>query len=318
LFFQKFFYNNVKQLYHHSFNNPETNNIIMETVDFTTKPPTTQKSTLKGGKEGVNALHLAAKEGDVEVLQQLLGAGNTIVNSIDIKNGSIPLDHAAEENNNEAIIFLLKNGGDPNHINPTNGRTALHIASKEGYAEVIRSLITAGAQINLQDFEGNTPLHLACQKGQDETVEYLLGCTFMDHRLKNKEEKTCLHLAAEGGHVPTIKSLLEKGISVNAKDNEKKTALNYAKIRSVTRELLQAGGTRTNTENEKADIEFWTKSLGMNPIRCISYLNNLKRFNDPITMDQHIGGKIYAIKDTTQYVFKQVDTETLKRLLNHK
>ena len=50
------------------------------------------------------------------------------------------------------------------------GRTALHIAAKEGLTEVAVELIKAGANINAKDKDGYTPLHFAATYSHPETA----------------------------------------------------------------------------------------------------------------------------------------------------
>lgn len=55
-----------------------------------------------------------------------------------------------------------------------NGLNALHLASKEGHAEVVRELIERGAKPNTATKKGNTALHIASLAGQFEVVKLLL------------------------------------------------------------------------------------------------------------------------------------------------
>ncbi|CAH8286668.1 unnamed protein product, partial [Schistosoma turkestanicum] len=55
-----------------------------------------------------------------------------------------------------------------------NGLNALHLASKEGHADVVRVLIERGARPNTATKKGNTALHIASLAGQFEVVKLLL------------------------------------------------------------------------------------------------------------------------------------------------
>jgi hypothetical protein len=63
----------------------------------------------------------------------------------------------------EEIVQLLShklinvNSGD------TNQRTAIAVAAGEGNVEVVRFLVSTGAEVNKVDAEGNTPLFYALQ-----------------------------------------------------------------------------------------------------------------------------------------------------------
>ncbi|TGG94386.1 MAG: ankyrin repeat domain-containing protein, partial [Aphanocapsa feldmannii 277cV] len=51
----------------------------------------------------------------------------------------------------------------------------LHIAAREGQAESIKELLSAGAQLNARDKDGLTPLHVAAGGGQVESIKELLS-----------------------------------------------------------------------------------------------------------------------------------------------
>ncbi|OON17423.1 ankyrin repeat protein [Opisthorchis viverrini] len=60
-----------------------------------------------------------------------------------------------------------------NHMH-RNGLNALHLASKEGHVEVVRELLSRGADPNRATKKGNTALHIASLAGQFEVVKMLL------------------------------------------------------------------------------------------------------------------------------------------------
>lgn len=53
--------------------------------------------------------------------------------------------------------------------------TALHLASKEGYTNVVDELLKRGADFGASTKKGNTPLHTACLSGHFDVVYLLLN-----------------------------------------------------------------------------------------------------------------------------------------------
>ncbi len=75
----------------------------------------------------------------------------------------------------EAVQQHIHAGTDLNQREPTMGSTALISAAVFGKTEVARTLIEAGADVNLQNQEGSTALHTAAFLCRTEIVEILLA-----------------------------------------------------------------------------------------------------------------------------------------------
>ena len=58
--------------------------------------------------------------------------------------------------------------------NALGGESLLHVATKSGHLSMVKLLLDAGADINVQDESGNTPLHYASANGKKDVVKYLL------------------------------------------------------------------------------------------------------------------------------------------------
>lgn len=87
-----------------------------------------------------------------------------------------------------------------------DGRTALHISAEKGQIQATRSLLRAGAMVNVYDKQGNSPLHEASQRGFKPIVRLLL-----EHdahvNVANHTGSLPIHLAAINGHEDTVRLL---------------------------------------------------------------------------------------------------------------
>jgi ankyrin repeat protein len=73
----------------------------------------------------------------------------------------------------DAVELLLQRGADANVQGTLEGFTPLMTAAAEGLVEVVRLLLAAGADRDLEDKDGDTALSFARQNGHAEVVALL-------------------------------------------------------------------------------------------------------------------------------------------------
>ncbi|GAX62571.1 hypothetical protein SCALIN_C35_0010 [Candidatus Scalindua japonica] len=112
----------------------------------------------------------AAKEGDVELLKQLL-VREADQNKTD-KKGWFPLMYASFGGHKEIVEALLNAGVDINR-RTTDGSTALMAATLQGDNSIVKLLLEKGADKTVKNNYGVTALSTARQKGYDEIVGLL-------------------------------------------------------------------------------------------------------------------------------------------------
>ncbi|KAF3261728.1 hypothetical protein TWF192_008186 [Orbilia oligospora] len=177
------------------------------------------------GRDGLSLLMIAAKNGHVECVQQILKALPLCVNSRS-RDGDNALGIACEgiveyqfqgthgQKRREGrdpqygavIEALLEHGCDARNRNK-NGRTALHIVARNG-SELAASLILdsgVAIDLNAQDPGGNTPLHFAMTS--EKIVELLIKAG-ANPTIRNKDGDTALVTAIKAGLSPTNGNVL--------------------------------------------------------------------------------------------------------------
>lgn len=112
-----------------------------------------------------------------------------------------------------ALVFTGCNSQpqQPSPVTRSDVPAPLIVAAREGKADVMRALLSAGdADVNVRDERGNTPLIEAARFGYDDTARALLerGANF---QLKNRDGQTALALAAQNGHADVVRMLKEAG-----------------------------------------------------------------------------------------------------------
>lgn len=108
-----------------------------------------------------------------------------------------------------SVEFLLKHNA--NAVDG-DGRTALYHPVFNNNPEIIKALLTAGADVNVKDKKGNTPLMAAAHKGHVEIAELLLKKGANPNVVESNEfhnEYSALHFAVQEVHFPVVKLLIE-------------------------------------------------------------------------------------------------------------
>jgi ankyrin repeat protein len=146
---------------------------------------------------------------------------------------------AAKAGNLELVRSFLALGADPDMRKGEQGETPLMNAARWKRIDVACLLITAGASVNSKTEEAWTALHAACVGKEDEMVALLLSHgadptvysydRAFDEQLGWHFLGTPLHIAAANGSVKVAEQLLAKGALVNqAWDADQRTPIFYA------------------------------------------------------------------------------------------
>eukprot|EP00756_Hemistasia_phaeocysticola_P035992 Hpha_TRINITY_DN16614_c1_g1::TRINITY_DN16614_c1_g1_i27::g.180759::m.180759 len=99
----------------------------------------------------------------------------------------------------------------PAPINTDGGRTECHACTARGYAEGLRLLIAAGADVNGADSAGRTPLFMAASV---DVVRVLIGAG-AGLTVTDNKGMTPYHYAAMKGNVDVLRVLVSEGGGVN-------------------------------------------------------------------------------------------------------
>ncbi|XP_055644477.1 ankyrin-3-like isoform X3 [Toxorhynchites rutilus septentrionalis] len=202
---------------------------------------------------GLNALHLAAKDGHYEIVQELLKRDANVDNAT--KKGNTALHIASLAGQKEIIQLLLQYNASVN-VQSQNGFTPLYMAAQENHDECVNLLLAKGANPALATEDGFTPLAVAMQQGHDRVVAVLLesdtrgkvrlpalhiaakkddvkaAALLLENEhnpdVSSKSGFTPLHIAAHYGNVNVAQLLIEKGADVNFTAKHNITPLHVA------------------------------------------------------------------------------------------
>ena len=210
----------------------------------------------------------AVTSGKAEEVELYLSSGANI--DIQNRDGITPLIQAAMSGKLAVVFMLLENKADPN-VQDNNGNTALMMAGlsdfneatkdlpllvtdacgaecrgqwfeqarlvkqSEGHLELIRLLLTFGANPNIQNKEGNTPLHSATLFRNKQILETLLNSNAIVDA-QNQDGDTALMLATKINRegvddeawndlTSNLDTLLSYGASLVIENNAGETAI---------------------------------------------------------------------------------------------
>lgn len=128
-------------------------------------------------KHGIGAIHVAAMHGLPKMLNLLLALG--VNPKIVDENNYTPLHYAAARGHQNTLLLLIHAGAEINAF--TNDRnTPLHLSSLNGHSNCVKALLYYSDHMkvkiekNIQNKMGDTALHLAAKWGFSEIVETLL------------------------------------------------------------------------------------------------------------------------------------------------
>lgn len=180
-------------------------------------------------KSDLNAFHVAAKRGNLEIVRQLLNLWPELCRVCDSSNTS-PLYSAAVQGHLEVVNTLLDTDDSAARIVRKNGKTALHTVARYGRLDIVRELVEKDPGIvSIKDKKGQTALHMAA-KGQDPSIieELLLAdCSVLNER--DKKGNTAVHIATRKCRAEIVCFLLSfTSVEVNTINNQQETAMDLA------------------------------------------------------------------------------------------
>lgn len=169
------------------------------------------------------------EQADEQEIIDLIEADNKLLSlKTDIRDSSCL--HLAAFNNRAFVVkYLLKKNIDINGADLFMN-TALIIAAKEGFEEIVELLLSlTKIDINSKDKFGNTAIMLAVKNNHIEVVRLLLRCSGILLNEINGSQDTLLLLAIRNDNIEMLKLLLSNiNININLTDNSGYTALHRA------------------------------------------------------------------------------------------
>ncbi|KAJ5339104.1 ankyrin [Penicillium brevicompactum] len=174
--------------------------------------------------EGNTALHLAATEGHDQIVEILLQNNRELLEKTNEKEKTA-LQLACESGKSSVVQLLLDNNANSS-MSDDDDNMPIHEASWLGHLDIVKALLHANMEhLETKNIGGNTAFLNAAQRGHPELLRYLISVG-ADQSVSNKINNTALHLAssADKENIDVVKILLEKA-SLEAENIDGRTPL---------------------------------------------------------------------------------------------
>ncbi|XP_076178137.1 ankyrin repeat domain-containing protein 16 [Ptiloglossa arizonensis] len=227
---------------------------------------------LRHSTSGDTALHVAAREGHLNVVRYLCLAFKKPDFRVDVANKDMkrPLHEAAQFVRIDVVKFLIVEGAAVNALKRADWTPLMLACTKTGTEayECIVALLKAGADPFLRNKDGWTSLHMVCRSGDRNVFDLLLKrcisriddrsnngrsamhiAAFHGHKgiierlaavypslvdARDSSGNTPLHEAIKGGHLAEVEQIIELGADTRATDNVGQTILHVAALTGNT------------------------------------------------------------------------------------
>ena len=157
-------------------------------------------------------LEFAVSNGDVAIARDLLKRGVPLKGYIN--DASHFLIHAIQEGQNEMCSLLLAHGTSLEENKKTGHKnTPLQLAAGRGHHQIVKILLSFGANVDTADRYGKTALHIASQEGHLTCVLSLLEAG-ADITSPDKNGFEPIHHAIGKNRVAIVRALVDHGYNV--------------------------------------------------------------------------------------------------------
>lgn len=240
--------------------------------------------------DGMTALHIAAGNDDVKIMQLLLDQGNADVNIRNDVLGLCPIHIACENGAANALGFLLKHGAMVN-TRDDNRFVPLHYSAtsdaNDEPTSCVDILIRAGADVNALANDGETPSYTAISRwnlpifwklmeaGANPGIPHSDGTVVIGY-IAAKSNSELIKFADFVGNNPKMKESVDLDVVI---DDEGQTALHVA-VKNLSAEavesLLKAGASPTTADdNGKSPLLTAIQERGSDKIPLLRIMTSL-------------------------------------------
>jgi cytohesin len=247
----------------------------------------------------VSALHLAALEGRLDIMQALIdkGADKDIQDSM----GLTPLHWAIMAQQRKAVTMLIKNHAQVNATDNSQ-RSPLHLAILYGLTDEVQELVVAGAdkeaECQMEDGKSQRPLYLAALGNYAAIINILAAAQVNLNVQEQRLQKTALHIATEEGNLAAMRALIAAGANRDVHDANGFTPLHIAVTKGYSEavNILIAAGADINAQDSfhlRTPLQIATERQDRKMVEILleAGANRMVRDSNGVTPLQYAAGR---------------------------
>ena len=159
-----------------------------------------------------SSFHLAAKNGDIVSVEEMLEKGQEI-NEVDAGKGWTPLHYAVNYGQKHLVEYLIIKGADVNRKDFLGKNNPIDVLSNVNRGEIVKILNKYGSKS-----AGGTSIHFCAETGDFEGVQRYFD---KDGKINGRDEKNGwmpLHYAVNANDIDMVEFLIHLGANVNGAD----------------------------------------------------------------------------------------------------
>ena len=219
-------------------------------------------------KDGDTALNCIYSKTSIEIAKILVNGGADC--NIRNKNQNTPICTAVSNNNTDVLEYLTKKV-ELDIVGGIRGGP-LHIACYLSKLHLVKILVSAGANVDLVDPVVGTPLQSACrctrwsrEEEQEDIILYLIDDAHVDLGATGGLYGCSFNAACGRSSFEIVKKMLQKGASIEVKDEMGRMAIHFAAARSKEnfQVVLESGADVEATDKMGRTALHWASIGGM-------------------------------------------------------
>lgn len=185
--------------------------------------------------------------------------------------GVTSLMSAVNNNDEEGVKFYIRGGDSIVNKKNSGGASSLHIATRNGYFNIVKILVENGANVNEEDNEGWTPIMRSALLGDYKTMEYLINNNADLSKSNNFNETVIIHSSA---------SDCNKCLEIIFANKSLQDKMNYMFLKDQLEESYEISRVHENKQAQNLIVAYQNEIANIKQVKESNLENTLEPKNE--------------------------------------